>query len=418
MVDGRLRSPALSTCAASTLLLLLLACEDRAPVATDPATVARDSAGIRIVENPEHAPDSTSWSIGSAPTLVIGDDEAKGRNYLFGSIAGARRLSDGRIVVADEARGEVRMYDSSGAYLREIGRVGRGPGEFRSVGGVMLLGDSIVVPSYYAGAIAPLFTPDGGYVRSYSAALRLPEDSSGTAGQGYVAGVFGDGSVLVRFVSDAWNPAERAYPAPSVIDRTQRLVRLTASGRVAADLGRHPYGRMIRYDNGGDQGFSIVDAPYLPRAREVPAGTGLYFSRGLAFEMELYDSLGALRRIIRKRHPPVTFSEAWADSAWSATTSGLPAEMAWLKRADPPPVRDAPTIDRLLLDSEGNLWARSGTPDQVGVPRWFVFDDAGVLRYSLRSALDLQQIGGDYVLTVERDALGVQSVLLYPLLKR
>jgi hypothetical protein len=401
----------------SLLLLVLVGCGDRPRPPTHRTTTVRDSSGIQIVENPENPPDSVGWSIGKVPTLVIGDDEAKGRNYLFGRIAGARRMSDGRIVVADMGLTEVRLYDPAGVYVGRVGGAGSGPGEFKAVGGVMLLSDSILVPSFYFGRDVKLYAPDATFVRSWSPP-DPPEGPGGGYQPGAIAGLFGDGSLLVSFLATPRTPPPAAYRAPSRIDRSQRLLRVAANGRILTDFGELPYGGMIRYDNGVHPGFAITDAPYLARPRGVPAGTELYFAAGSNFQIEVYDSLAALRRIIRKQHSPFTFSRAWADSVWRTTINGMPPEFEWLHGAEPPEMRNAPAIDRLLVDSEGMLWVRSGGADQMGVPRWFVFDGAGVLRHSLRSELDPQQIGNDYVLTVERDVLGVETVAIYPLHRR
>ena len=155
-----------------------IACSgDDAGMVPQDAVVVLDSMGVEIVQNPERAPDSTSWSIDTVPHLVIGDDESRGERYLFGAIAGAASLSDGRIVVADRQLPGVRMYDSVGVFLRQIGRVGEGPGEYTAVGGVVVLpGDTIVVRSPYTGRAVQVFDPAGAFVRAVSP----PEDRKST----------------------------------------------------------------------------------------------------------------------------------------------------------------------------------------------------------------------------------------------
>jgi hypothetical protein len=64
--------------------------------------VARDSAGVRIVDNaaPSWTP-RTAWTLSAAPILTIGPDG--GSAYQFSRIAAALKLGDGRIVIADRA---------------------------------------------------------------------------------------------------------------------------------------------------------------------------------------------------------------------------------------------------------------------------------------------------------------------------
>ena len=53
--------------------------------------------------------------------------------YLFGDIAGAVRLRDGSLVVADEQSYNVRKFDASGQHVWTSGRQGQGLGEYRGL---------------------------------------------------------------------------------------------------------------------------------------------------------------------------------------------------------------------------------------------------------------------------------------------
>ena len=56
--------------------------------------------------------------------------------YLFGAISSIQLMPDGRLVVGDRQNNSVRLFDPEGRFLRELGRSGDGPGEFRDVAGV------------------------------------------------------------------------------------------------------------------------------------------------------------------------------------------------------------------------------------------------------------------------------------------
>src|SRR4051794_36137664 len=73
------------------------------------AQTARDSAGIRIIENtrPVWAA-GQEWRVSPKPIVDIGGG---GRDYEFTRIAGVARAADGRIIVADEKTLELRDYD-------------------------------------------------------------------------------------------------------------------------------------------------------------------------------------------------------------------------------------------------------------------------------------------------------------------
>ena len=99
----------------------------------NPAVVeseARDSAGIRIVENARPPEGSRlGWTIGPEPLMSIGvleGEEPYMLHWAFNSV----RLSDGRIVVVNAGTQELRMFDESGTHLLTWGGSGEGPGSF------------------------------------------------------------------------------------------------------------------------------------------------------------------------------------------------------------------------------------------------------------------------------------------------
>ena len=70
-------------------------------------------------------------------TLEIGVEDGP-ESYLFGLIADIAVGSDGIVAVLDSQVPIVRLYDPSGVFLRNIGREGDGPGEYRNPVSVLL----------------------------------------------------------------------------------------------------------------------------------------------------------------------------------------------------------------------------------------------------------------------------------------
>ena len=127
------------------LLAALTACTTDTPERRGPT--ARDSAGIRIVENTTPLwREGEAWRLSPEPMVDIGDASA-GEDYELYLVEGAVRLPNGRIVVANRGSGELRFYDSRGRHIFNAGRRGAGPGEFEAMGRPRLLAeDSLVVP--------------------------------------------------------------------------------------------------------------------------------------------------------------------------------------------------------------------------------------------------------------------------------
>ncbi|HEY8062044.1 MAG TPA: hypothetical protein VID74_04560 [Gemmatimonadales bacterium] len=107
-----------------------------------------------------HAQAAPTWSVNPHPVTAIGLVDGPADQELAG-VSGARRLRDGRVVIANGKPLELRVYDAHGTFLRRIGRTGDGPGEFR--GRLDLLpagGDSLLVYDQVTQRLS-LFGPDG-----------------------------------------------------------------------------------------------------------------------------------------------------------------------------------------------------------------------------------------------------------------
>jgi hypothetical protein len=155
------------------------------------AQTMRDSAGIRIVDNPRPTwRASEQLRVAARPTVVIGDRDEE--PYLLSRIPGAARLSNGNIVVAEDGSAQLRFFDPKGTYLRKAGGKGGGPGEMQELHALFRAsGDTIVAgsPARYV-----VMTGDGSFVRSISLAS---VNFSGPRGLHIVVGAFADQSLAV-----------------------------------------------------------------------------------------------------------------------------------------------------------------------------------------------------------------------------
>lgn len=96
-----------------------------------PSYQARDSSGIQIHEYDQAAFSAApQWAVSATPVLDIGSGLENDPRYEFFQIEAMDRFSNGDFVVLTSGTREIRVYDSAGRYVRDIGRVGTGPGEF------------------------------------------------------------------------------------------------------------------------------------------------------------------------------------------------------------------------------------------------------------------------------------------------
>ena len=122
-----------------------------------------------------------------------------------------------------------------------------------------------------------------------------------------------------------------------------------------------------------------------------------------------------------------TYYESPIDSTLTGAARARRERVARAKSAAPVPDR-VPAHSGIVVDAVGNTWVQEYPLDAAVKlpPRWFVFDTAGVLRHSLRLPFGIQylfvrpwfiEIGANYVMGIERDDDGVESVRYFPLLK-
>ncbi|MGH7657152.1 MAG: 6-bladed beta-propeller, partial [Gemmatimonadales bacterium] len=124
-------------------VLSLSGCADRPAPAV---TTASDSAGVHIVKNAAPALEPPmAWRLDSTPVMEIGAELEYPERDLS-QVAGAYRLHDGRIAIMNAGNSQLQFYDSTGNWIKTVGREGRGPGEFQSPYGFWRRpGDTLVV---------------------------------------------------------------------------------------------------------------------------------------------------------------------------------------------------------------------------------------------------------------------------------
>ncbi len=138
-------------------------------------------------------------------------------------------------------------------------------------------------------------------------------------------------------------------------------------------------------------------------------GDGFHHSNPEAYEISYYGADGALRRITRLlREPqPVTSAELDAYRARSTRRSGR-------SRADTP-ARVHATLDMLIVDGAGRLWAHEAARDAQTATPWWVFDDHGSLLGSVMIPATCRpmDIGADYLLCARTGAGEEPQVALH-----
>lgn len=147
----------------SALAALLAGCAGTEAVPLAQATVDTLSGGIIEVMSPG----PTAWADTSGWKLIP-DGQLEGSVGSPGELIDPRDVAigdDGTVYVADTDPEVIKVYDSTGAFLRTIGLEGEGPGEFR-VAYLAVRGSHLLVQDPQL-ARASLFDTSGTFIRSW-----------------------------------------------------------------------------------------------------------------------------------------------------------------------------------------------------------------------------------------------------------
>ncbi len=374
--------------------------------------VTRDSSGIEIVENAAASwTDDSAWQIGAEPVVDIGVLDGEPEYQLF-QVRDARRLGDGRIVIANGGTGELRFYDPDGRYLSSAGRKGGGPGEFEQLGWVRLYrGDSLLAYDFNQARMS-IFDDQGRFGRSYR--LQVPGET------GFVMGidVFADGRVLAR--------APRMF-AGEMTDGYMRRDEVyhvyAADGAFIDSIGSFPGPeQFLRTGGEGQRRFiSIMTLPFGRTPIAVTHADRFYFGSGDAYEVAVYGMDGHLMRSIRKDWTAPRVTESALERFIAQRAADAPNEDARRgieeSYAELPTPEIMPAYRDLELDATGNLWVRDFEPDDEAEQPWTVFDPRRRLLGTLLLPVGfgVTQIGDDFVLGAWRDEFDVEHVRMYRL---
>lgn len=385
--------------------LVLAACGG---AGTSPGVVVRDSAGIEIVENgPESLAAAARWSLAAEPSLELRSRAAD--DVVLFLIADVAPLDDGSVAVANGGSQEVLVFDRSGSLLRRLGGEGEGPGEFGSLSSVLALEDSLGVYDSRQRRLS-VFGPEGRLVREVALGARAQPGSS----MALHPLSTGDFALFVRGGLRA---------EPGVFRPEAESFRISPAGEVLATYGSFPGSELAVIP--GAAGAVLFGA--LTVAATV--GEHLVVGLGERPELRAYAPSGSLSRILRwpdaDRTVPAEraerFLEAGLEEMPEAQRPQMRAMFERLPKAD-----RLPPYEDLIGSDAGDLWVGGYVGPERAMPDfrdpvrpWLVFDPAGALQASLQSPEGFRPLAvhGDELVGVFTDALGVESVRAYAILR-
>lgn len=365
--------------------------------------VARDSAGVRIVEIPAGPVDTVP---ATGPVLTIGEEGDP--RYEFDGVRLVAGLDDGRVAVVDHGALAVRYYDAEGRHVADVGRAGEGPGEFGFLSTAQLLpGDTIVVNDTRARRVSYL-APDMSFVRAVSYVSEMGEMDDGAdmcVFPGW-SGVMTEGDR--RHVLRSWGCVfATGSEGPNWFHHAVRL--WDPEGEPDIPVFEMPY--MQNWERPGAEGIRRFATPqFFFVAYPMVWEGGIAVTHPMEHRLSVYGPDGALRMEIRdgeaRRPTTAAHREIWMGSAGEGlleATEGIPFPDS------------LPAFFRSVVDDDGRFWAlHYDVPGMTG-QHWRVYDrDGARLRVvSFPVGFEMQSVRGGRAFGIHEDDLGIQRPAVY-----
>lgn len=386
----------------------LTACAAEPPPSASVTTT--DSAGVIISTIGATLDAVPRWKVDTNSRVILESPDSIG----FVRVSAAHWVPNGRVLVADARQRRLQLYDSTGRHLRTIGRDGDGPGEFRGIMTVSVVGDTIGVWDLSPRRFS-LFTVDSGFLRLIPTPKK-PSDYDTPREIWITSGI----RPLTYWLSTA---LPTPLPQGTRIRKLQFTGQLAFSDTGARTLSSSPtfngiYSGQVEH---GDARQLFSNFPFI-----APAADRVAYGSGETFEVRVANRDLVTQRIIRWALADESLTDEEVASArerlFASMPTGAPREK--IERAVNdivaaellPKVR--PAISRALWDDGGRLWLgrfEAPTGGLAEASEWVVLDTAArpVGRIRLPEQARLESVRGDELLVSVRDSLDVQTVQVW-----
>jgi hypothetical protein len=292
--------------------------------------------------------------------------------YQIGRVSSTAVDKWNRIYVFDGKNFQMRAYDADGKFVRNIGRAGAGPGEYRQALGATIVDDSVLTLYDVGGLRLVSFQPDGsraGTVQLRRAfALSSGQLRSDAAGRAYFFATF--------IIAADGRSAQSLRPA------SRQVIRVAKDGRFVDSMP------LPRFPPLTEPGFNR----FAPRGYIMgsPAGSIVHgYSDRYRFTISRFDGT---TRVVEKAWNPVPIAGEERDQLSARYEDEARRDATHPAFSLP---RTKPAYRDIFVDQDGRIWisvfaratkrslsrdttANSGTPlDWAQDPTFDVFDPAG-----------------------------------------
>lgn len=369
-----------------------------------------DSSGIQVVWNePSRISVVPDLSAQVRAVLRLGGYDA-GSNESFAGLTDVQILPDSTIAVANGHFFTVGLFTLDGRWLRDVGRRGRGPGEYQHIGGLDLCDSgSLAVVDLLQDRMTVLSSEDFQVRRT----IRLADAHSESTPS--AAECMPDGRVIILGRGTGWklDIPLGPYRVPML------LTLLGTDGSLAVDFGE--VGAVDRYRQDmqdGPQYFGGTSAA-------VESQRFVYVTDPTEPIVRRYNLHGKLTAMIHTGQERKAITEA---DARSVTERVLQAARergrsegqlsSWRRFFRDYEYPDSfPAQASIIADDQGRIWIEEYSMSEDSPRKWRILSADGVLeaKLTLPPEFNLKNVSMGLLAGIGRDALDVPVVVVYGL---
>ncbi len=274
------------------------------------------------------------------PEIVL-DDNSMPEDIFFNSPVSVTSDNKGNIYICDYRANDIKKFDSSGRFIKVIGREGQGPGEFSWPFEAVFAKDRLIVWDMRNRRLCAL-TPEGEFIK----ALKI----TGETGRPQKMRALPNGDVVIGFEKIYFGQPDKPQDYLIEIYSPELKPKKTVYSH---EIWRNRYIR-------GDFGLANVPQPFAPLVYwDVSPEGKIIIGYSAQYEINIYDSFGQKFSSFTRPHKKVKVTaedkkqhfEGMTFSSGGVIKQGAPDFI--IKNTKFPKYK--PVFNTLLVDSEGNI---------------------------------------------------------------
>ncbi len=292
-------------------------------------------------------------------------DEAAGDTVLFSRITNLAVNSRGDIIVEEARRPSIRVFNSEGAYVSDVGGMGQGPGEYRYTWGVVVgSADSVYVWEVYTDRVMVYDPHDFSFVR------HVTVEDDGIKGAVGIIGI-GEAGWIMPIQARPFQPGHDGKMTVHE-DADFEIRKVDLDGDYGQEIiATVRDNEMIYHVFEESGGFTIHGVPYARNAAwAMGPNDMLYYGWGDAIQISVANVDGSIQTRIYHEHDPVFITDAEAEAAAQDMVNEQHEKLLAARGLH----ETKPAFKTFVVDEAGNVWVKLSSIENATTADWLILD--------------------------------------------